>query len=67
MRCVECGSDMVETTAPITESVLGVQVTVGGIEYYCCEHCGNTTMSAAAAEALAKKQMDAVAHAKGTL
>ena len=67
MRCVECGLAMVETTAPITESVRGVQVTVRGIEHYCCEHCGNTTMSAVAAEALAKKQIDAVAHVKGIL
>lgn len=67
MRCIECGSVMIETAAPITEMVRGVSVTVEGIEHYCCEHCGNTTMSIEAAELLAKKQMSAVARAKGIL
>lgn len=67
MRCIKCGSVMLETTAPITETVRGVSVTVEGIEHYCCEHCRNTTMSIEAAELLAKEQMRAVARAKGIL
>lgn len=67
MRCIECGSVMIETTAPITETVRGVSVTVEGIEHFRCEHCGNTTMSIEAAELLAKKQMAALARAKGIL
>lgn len=67
MRCVECGSIMQETRAPITELIRGVSVTVEGIEHYHCECCGNITMSIEAAEELAKKQMEEVSHAKGIL
>lgn len=52
MRCMECGKEMQFTTAPMSESYRGEQITVKGIEHYICE-CGNDEMTAAEATKLA--------------
>ena len=51
MRCMECGKEMQFTTAPMSESYRGEQITVKGIEHYICE-CGNDEMTAAEATKL---------------
>ena len=46
MLCEECGSEMVESIGPITETYRGEQVTVTGVNHLECPRCGNASFNA---------------------
>lgn len=46
MICLECGSDMHVSSDPITENFRGEELTIAGLTYHLCDHCGEIMFDA---------------------
>ena len=67
MRCLMCGGELYETSAPMIEEYRGERFKIDGIKRHVCRECGEDVMSAEMADRLAKELVDAYAHAHGLL
>ena len=67
MRCAECGGELRETSAPVTETYKGESLTVSGVRRMQCDRCGEYELSADEADKLSRLLADEYARRHGLL
>ena len=67
MKCYECGSEFVDSTEPITDTIKGLSVTVYDMHHLKCESCGEVCLPADAAKAFSRAFFDEKRRVEGLL